>query len=370
MSVSVFQPEPVRLEEVSVRYRDTVAVDRLDFNLPAGEILALLGPSGCGKSTLLRSIAGFVPHSGNIYIGERCVTQVPSHRRNIGMVFQDYALFPHMTVAENIGFGLKMRGVARPEMETRISEALTLVDLEGFGHRMARQLSGGQQQRVALARSLVIRPAVLLLDEPLSALDKKLREEMRLELKRIQRLTGVTTIFVTHDQDEALGLADRLALMSNGSFLQVGKPEEIYRNPVDPFVARFVGITNSAMARCIQRDPEVMRLEIHGGGVVMAAASAQAVSTGDDVTIFVRPEQIALSIASSREAETVTAVLLSKTYLGRCVECCLRLDNGTNWIANVADNVEVERLQIDTRVSIRVEPRDVLVYRQLSAGYP
>ena len=211
MSTLEFRPQSVRLEKVSVRYRDVPAIEGIDLDLAAGEILALLGPSGCGKSTLLRSIAGFVPHTGNIYIGEDCVTHVPPHRRNIGMVFQDYALFPHMTVAENVGFGLKMRHVSRRERETRVAEALTLVDLEGFGKRMARELSGGQQQRVALARSLVIRPTVLLLDEPLSALDKKLREDMRIELKRIQRLTGVTTVFVTHDQDEALGLADRLA---------------------------------------------------------------------------------------------------------------------------------------------------------------
>src|SRR5262249_26861229 len=203
--------------------------------VPAGEILALLGPSGCGKSTLLRSVAGFVAHSGEIYIGASPMSRVPSHLRNIGMVFQDYALFPHMTVEQNVGFGLRMRGLDRGSIAKRVAEMLALVGLQGFEQRMARQLSGGQQQRIALARALIVKPAGLLLDEPLSALDKKLREEMRSELKRIQRLTGVTAIFVTHDQDEALALSDRLALMYRGELLQLGTPEEVYRRPVNPF---------------------------------------------------------------------------------------------------------------------------------------
>lgn len=366
----MLQSESVRLDDVSVRYRDLVAVDRLNLDLPAGEILALLGPSGCGKSTLLRSVAGFVSHSGDIHIGSRRMTDVPPHRRNIGMVFQDYALFPHMTVGENVGFGLKMRHVDRAEIERRVSEALALVDLDGFSGRMARQLSGGQQQRVALARSLVIKPTVLLLDEPLSALDKKLREEMRIELKRIQRLTGVTTIFVTHDQDEALGLADRLALMSKGSLLQFGKPEDIYRQPASPFVAKFVGVTNSVTAICRERDAQTLVLEIPAVGLVRSRAPVQSIGVGERVTIFTRPERVALTAGGQDAGQSLGATVTSKTYLGRYIEVGLRLNDGTSWTAHLADEREFAQLEVGGGVFINIEPRDVLAYADQPDGQP
>jgi len=221
------------------------SVDRVSFSLPRGEMLALLGPSGCGKTTILRMIAGLIaPTSGAIRIDGRDVSAIPVHKRNMGMVFQSYALFPHMTVARNVSFGLEMRKVGKTEIEERVKKALDLVKLTGLGERKVSQLSGGQQQRAAIARSLVIEPELLLLDEPLSNLDAKLRDEMRDEIREIQARTGVTAIFVTHDQDEALSMADRLAVMSNGRLEQIGTPREIFDRPQTDFVATFIGAGN------------------------------------------------------------------------------------------------------------------------------
>lgn len=218
------------------------SVDHVSFSLPRGEMLALLGPSGCGKTTILRMIAGLIdPTSGTITVDRRDVSSVPVYKRNMGMVFQAYALFPHMTVAQNISFGLEMRKIGRAEREERVNRALDLVKLTGLGNRKAAQLSGGQQQRAAIARSLVIEPKLLLLDEPLSNLDAKLRDEMRDEIREIQARTGVTAIFVTHDQDEALSMADRLAVMSAGRLEQIGTPREIFDRPQTEFVASFIG---------------------------------------------------------------------------------------------------------------------------------
>ena len=291
------------------------------------------------------------------------MTRVASHRRNIGMVFQDYALFPHMTVAQNVGFGLKMRGLDRAAIASRVSEILSLVGLEGFEERMARQLSGGQQQRVALARALVIKPAVLLLDEPLSALDKKLREEMRSELKRIQRLTGVTTIFVTHDQDEALALADRLALMHRGSLLQSGGPEEVYRRPASHFVAEFLGAANRASAACREVNSASALLEVPGAGFVRTAARPGELSIGQSVTLYIRPEQIRVTSAGPRDqADGLPAMLVGRTYLGRHCELTLQLHNGAHWTAHVADDDAGSNLAVGARVVLRADPGNVMVF--------
>ena len=240
----------VRLDGVTKRFGETTALDELSLLVRRGELMTLLGPSGCGKTTLLNLVAGFlVPDRGEIAIDGRRVTDLPSYRREIGIMFQNYALFPHMNVAANVGYGLRMRRIARPEIERRVADALALVKLEGLEDRRPRQLSGGQQQRVALARALVIRPKVLLLDEPFSALDKSLRASMQVELKEIQRKLGVTTIFVTHDQSEALSLSDRVAVIAQGRIRQLGTPDEIYRRPADRFVASFVGDVNVLHAR-------------------------------------------------------------------------------------------------------------------------
>src|SRR5581483_7056099 len=238
-------PDHLVLERLEKRYGDSTVVSALDLNVKRGEFIALLGPSGCGKTTTLRMTAGLVPASGGrIMIGGDDVTRLPPYRRDIGLVFQNYALFPHMTVAQNVAFGLEMRSVPKAEIATRVAEALALVRLEVYGARRPRELSGGQQQRVALARARVIRPNLLLLDEPLSNVDAKLREEMRVELRDIQRRLGITTVYVTHDQVEALSMCDRVAVMGGGRLVQFGTPFEIYERPRDPFIADFVGRTN------------------------------------------------------------------------------------------------------------------------------
>ena len=363
MSAHQFLPQAVRLDRVTARYGDVTAVNNISVMLPAGEILALLGPSGCGKSTLLRCIAGFAPHDGDICVGDRIISGVRPHHRNIGMVFQDYALFPHMTVAENVGFGLKMRNVPRAEIAVRVSETLRLVGLESFEARMARQLSGGQQQRVALARALVVKPAILLLDEPLSALDKKLREEMRFELKRIQGITKVTTVFVTHDQDEALGLADRLALMYRGTLLQIGTPEDVYRHPINPFVAQFLGAANTRNAICRSIDSDSALLEIPSVGALRTKCVNGKFAVGDRVNVFVRPERISLLPQDRQGAfASLPATVAGRIYLGRHTEVTLRLGDGSMWVANIGDDSASTKMEVGANLSVQVEPQHVMAY--------
>ncbi|MBM3548564.1 MAG: ABC transporter ATP-binding protein [Alphaproteobacteria bacterium] len=284
------------------------AVDRLDLDIGRGEFVALLGPSGCGKTTTLRMVAGLVePTGGRIRLGGEDLTAKSVHRRNIGMVFQNYALFPHMSVADNVAFGLEMRGVAGSEVKGRVAEALSLVRLSGYEARRPKALSGGQQQRVALARALVIRPDLLLLDEPLSNLDAKLREEMRSEIREIQRRLGITTVFVTHDQTEALALADRIAVMERGRLAQLGTPEAIYETPASPFVARFVGRINSLAADA--GDDGGLRI---GGQPIPVGETRPA---GTRVTVMVRPQHVALG-PSGGLAGRVTGL----TYVGDIVQ--------------------------------------------------
>jgi len=257
----------VSLDRVSKHFGDLVAVRELELDIGSGEFFTLLGPSGSGKTTLLRLIAGFErPDSGKIELGGRDVTDVPPYARDTNTVFQDYALFPHMTVAENIGYGLRIKGVPRPALEKRVQRALEMVRLAGLGHRRPNQLSGGQRQRVALARAVVNEPEVLLLDEPLGALDLKLRQEMQIELKQIQQEVGITFIYVTHDQEEALTMSDRLAVMTNGQIEQIGSPVDVYERPATEFVAGFIGISNVLLrdgVRFVVR-PEKIRMLAEG----------------------------------------------------------------------------------------------------------
>jgi iron(III) transport system ATP-binding protein len=235
----------IRIQEVSRRFGPTVAVDQVTLEVAAGELFFLLGPSGCGKTTLLRILAGFVqPDAGNVFFGEQQVTDLPPRARDAGMVFQTYALWPHLTVAANVAYGLEVRGLSRAEVARRVERVLKMVHLEGLGERRPNQLSGGQQQRVALARALIVEPRLLLLDEPLSNLDARLRDELREEIRRLHKETGLTMVYVTHDQKEALTLADRLAIMDHGRLVQVGKPQEVYGRPANRFVATFLGDSN------------------------------------------------------------------------------------------------------------------------------
>jgi ABC-type Fe3+/spermidine/putrescine transport system ATPase subunit len=283
-------PDPaacaVALRGVTRSFGGHVAVDRLSLEVRDGELLALLGPSGCGKTTTLRLIAGFEqPDAGEVHIGERAVAGVPAHRREVCTVFQSYALFPHMTARENVAYGLKQRRVSRRERERLADEALALVRLGGLGHRRPAELSGGMQQRVALARALVLRPRVLLLDEPLGALDLKLRQAMQIELKRLQREVGISFILVTHDQDEAMALADRIAVMDGGRIEQLGTAEEVYDAPATPFAARFVGELVELEGRL---DGDAVVLD-DGWRVALRARLADA-ADGDRVLVGVRPE--------------------------------------------------------------------------------
>src|SRR3954464_9772169 len=263
----------VRLKELTKLFGETRAVDRVSLTIEPGGMVVLLGPSGGGKTTTLRMIAGLVePNAGDIILDGKPITHVPVHRRNIGMLFQNYALFPHMTVAENIAFGLETRGIKRAAAAERVARALQLVQLPEYGSRLHGQLAGGQQQRVALARALVVEPALLLLDEPLGALDKALRQSMQVELRALQQRLGVTTVMVTHDQDEALTMADRIVIMRDGRIEQVGAPAEVYQRPVSRFVAGFLGASNFLRGRVVDTS--------NGGGAGRVVAGAYSVGGG------------------------------------------------------------------------------------------
>ncbi len=309
----------IEVAEISKRYGLLTVVDRVSLNVAAGEFVALLGPSGSGKSTLLMSIAGFTkPDAGAIRIDGKDITHVPPRLRNIGMVFQKYALFPHMTVAQNIAFSLVQRGVARDQIAQQIGEAMRLVGLHGMADRPAPKLSGGQQQRVALARALVFRPPVLLMDEPLGALDKKMRERLQVEIKDIQRVTGTTVLFVTHDQTEALSMADRLVVLNHGRIEQVGTPEELYNAPVNPFVADFIGEANMLLGRIVEGGVERCRVAL-GDGIVVEGFSATctALGVGATVEVILRPTNIHLDNVSG--GVPLVGDVVSSAYFGESV---------------------------------------------------
>ena len=298
----------MELERVRKTYGDVVAVDRVDLTVEDGEFFSMLGPSGSGKTTTLRMIAGFdLPTEGVVRLRGQDVSHLPPYERDVNTVFQDYALFPHMTVAQNVGYGLMVKRVARSERKTRVEEVLDMVRLPGMGNRKPSQLSGGQRQRVALARALVNRPRVLLLDEPLGALDLKLREQMQIELKSIQKEVGITFIFVTHDQDEALAMSDRLAVFNNGQIDQVGSPAEVYESPLTEFVAGFVGTSN-----------------------LVSGESAVSIS-GSEATFTVRPEKIRLADRDAAVSDgecAVTGTIRDVVYLGVNTRYIVALDTG------------------------------------------
>jgi putative spermidine/putrescine transport system ATP-binding protein/spermidine/putrescine transport system ATP-binding protein len=300
--------EAVRLDGVSKRFGTSVALDQAWLKIGRGEFMTLLGPSGCGKTTLLNLVAGFLtPDEGEIFIDNALVTDVPAYARKTGIVFQNYALFPHMNVASNVGYGLKARGVANDEIRTRVAEMLAMMKLTGFEDRKPRQLSGGQQQRVALARALVIQPKVLLLDEPFSALDKNLRASMQVEVKEIQRRLGVTTIFVTHDQSEALSLSDRIAVMSGGRICQIDTPERLYRKPADRFVASFIGEGSLLKGKLDRIDGDSAMVSVGSATVSVPAKPLSGVSAGSQVDLFIRPEHLHLSTSAEAALEGVVA---------------------------------------------------------------
>ena len=309
-------PADVTIEGVTKRFDDVVAVDDLSLEIERGSFFAMLGPSGCGKTTTLRMIGGFEePSEGTIYLGDAEVSRLPSYKRDVNTVFQSYALFPHLSIYENVAFGLRRKGVGKAEVKDRVSEALELVDLTGREKRKPNQLSGGQQQRVALARALVNRPGVLLLDEPLGALDLKLRKQMQLELKRIQHDVGITFVHVTHDQEEAMTMADQIAVMDSGHIEQLGTPTELYETPRTPFVAGFLGVSNliEGTARDgVVETPAGIRLQTSNGA-------------SGPVQVGVRPEKIHLD---GSEANRIPGRVLESAYIGVATQYVVETDVG------------------------------------------
>ncbi len=316
----------VRIEHVSKRFGEVTAVDRVDLSIAKGEFFTLLGSSGCGKTTLLRIVAGFMPQSGGrILFGDSCIDDVPAHRRNTGMVFQNYAIFPHLTVIDNIAYGLKARGLPKGEISTRVERMLAMMRLGHLGHRRPRELSGGQQQRVVLARAIVIEPDVLLMDEPLSNLDTEMRVHLRGEIRALQRQIGVTTIYVTHDQEEALMMSDRVAVMSGGRVEQVGTPVEIFHRPQTRFVASFIGESNFIPAMRIgsgASGPAVY--EVPGGGRLPVPAE-RAAEVGPKADIAFRSHDLVLG---PPEAGGWTATVADTQFYGATIRLVLELAPG------------------------------------------
>lgn len=319
----------VELRRLCKRYGAAVAVDQIDLSIAEGEMIALVGPSGCGKTTVLRMIAGLIePDAGQVLIGGNDLTRAPVHTRNLGLVFQSYALFPHMTVYENVAFGLRRRGVREPELGRRVGEALGLVRLGGFSGRYPRQLSGGQQQRVALARSVVTEPRVLLLDEPLSNLDAALRDQMRVELRRLQQRLGITTVFVTHDQQEALTLADRMAVMRGGRIEQIGTPQEVYERPASAFVAGFVGRSN-----LFEVDATTDGLRGPDGITLRANGTARG-----RMRAALRHEKLRLQGTPPPGANAFDAEITLRSFGGAQALYMVRLKSGPEWQAEAPSN--------------------------------
>jgi spermidine/putrescine transport system ATP-binding protein len=319
----VRQPADVRLERVTKSFDEVVAVDGVSLEIPRGSFFALLGPSGCGKTTTLRMIGGFEePDAGAIFLGDQPVTGLPPHKRDVNTVFQSYALFPHLTIFENVAFGLRRKGIKGGQLEGRVREILGMVDLTGLGGRKPRQLSGGQQQRVALARALVNSPQVLLLDEPLGALDLKLRKQMQLTLKRIQHDIGITFIHVTHDQEEAMTMADAIAVMNKGRIEQLGAPEELYERPRTSFVARFLGASN--LLEGAVEDGQAVRLR--SGATLKVGEDLP--QRGSEVAVGIRPEKLRLEPARDGE-NRLRGTVAERSYVGVATQYIVNTPDGT-----------------------------------------
>jgi spermidine/putrescine transport system ATP-binding protein len=331
----------VRLENITKRFDDVVAVDDLSLDVESGKFYALLGPSGCGKTTTLRMIGGFEdPTSGTIYLGDRTVTGQPPHKRDVNTVFQSYALFPHLTIFENVAFGLRRSKVKGSEVRTRTEEMLQVVGLKGYGNRKPRQLSGGQQQRVALGRALVNRPRVLLLDEPLGALDLKLRKEMQFELKRIQHDMGITFVHVTHDQEEAMTMADSIVVMNDGRIEQMGEPAELYESPATAFVANFLGVSNLLPGTV--EGTNAVRLD---GGTVLHVSQAALDGHRGAVSVGIRPEKLRIADGGTN---TLSGEIVDRAYVGVSTQYVVRTPVGdvSVYVQGAGSQAPGERMEL------------------------
>jgi putative spermidine/putrescine transport system ATP-binding protein len=348
------QETALRFSGVRKTFGQVIALDSFDLELKQGELVTLLGPSGCGKTTALRIAAGFEqPNSGSVFVKDKDVTALPAHTRNMGMVFQNYSLFPHMSVAENVAFGLRVRGVDAAERDMLVREAVGRVQLSGLEGRYPHQLSGGQQQRVALARALVFQPEVLLLDEPLSALDAKVRVELRDEIRTLQRDAGIGAIFVTHDQDEALNISDRVCVMKDGKIQQIGSPRDIYLRPVNGFVARFIGAMNVIEVQFSQQNKPVI------AGIELDSSIAGPV--GSVAQILVRPD--AVSLCSRGTSGSIDGTVVGEHFSGATTILRIRLDQAEVTISAMLVSRNVQ-MKVGDGVGVTLDPNEVLLDSQ------
>ena len=354
----------ITLTSITKRFGDTVAVDDVSLQIEGGAFFSLLGPSGCGKTTTLRIIGGFVyPTTGDVHINGEIMAEAPPYRRPVNTVFQNYALFPHKTVAQNIAFGLQMKKVPKAEISDAVERSLDLIQLPGYGKRKPSELSGGERQRVALARALINEPTILLLDEPLSALDLKLRKQMQLELKALQRKVGITFVYVTHDQGEALALSDRIAVMNDGKILQVGTPSEIYDSPQNRFVADFIGTSNFLEGTLISKKAVVLKTELP---LKIVCTPNSALPLNTPVTVAIRPERFNLrTTPASDAANSLRGVIQDESYLGTTLQYTVQTDYPTPLIAHQQNTGarETHRFQRGDTVYLQWAPENAIILK-------
>lgn len=351
----------IQLKNLTKKYGSFNAVDSINLSIKNGEFVTLLGPSGCGKTTTLRMVAGFIkPTSGDLIIGGSNMVGVPPQNRKVGLVFQNYALFPHMSVRKNVAFGLKMKKMQQSLIAEKVNKILETVQLQELSERMPSELSGGQQQRVALARALVIEPEVLLLDEPFGALDKNLRDHMRIELRDLQRKLNISTIFVTHDQDEALSMSDRIVVMENGKICQIGSPSEIYENPASVFVAGFLGLSNIFSAVCTKIIRAKKTIEFEG---LTIEIESEKLNKSDKISIMIRPENIQIyKKKNDSKKEDFLGFIKSKIYLGSTIQYQVKIKDGPVILIN-ANNSKILNFQdFDTNEEVRVHLSKNAIY--------
>jgi len=358
----------VKLVNVTKRFGEVIAVNKVSLEVREGELFTFLGPSGCGKTTTLRLIAGFYkPDEGEIYFDDELVNDIPPYKRNTGMVFQNYALWPHMNVFDNIAYGLKLRNMPPPQIIKKVKEVIELIGLKGKESRFPSQLSGGEQQRVALARALVIQPKVLLLDEPLSNLDAKLRLKMRSEIRRLQKRLGITTIYVTHDQEEALSISDRIAVMNKGEVLQIGTPLEIYEKPKDIFIADFIGTTNFIPCVVKEVDANNKKMEIGIEDTTLIINEyLDGVSIGDELICAIRPESIELYEPDklSKDVPRLLGKISLVTFLGKTIRLDIETDGGNEIKVDLTRKVGQRLPKEGERVAIVINPDTIRVFKK------